>query len=275
MQERRQGNSEIEEPTLFEALNQYYLLFFAFSCILASVFLQEIFVSVRLLRLGIVVAPLVGIVLPVAIITRRFRGGFRSQLRIHKPRLATTTLVFAATLTMVVVVDHVYIISQQFMPAPDSYIDGLKALKPTGIWSAIATFVGLCVVVPFSEEVVFRGLIQRVFSVNMNGIVALLIAGVFSGVIHLSPQLLLSMTCFGIFLGFVFFATGNLTYTIFSHAVLNTVAFIQLTLASVEEMSTTPFYVQDWWYLPVAVVIVLVFLREIKRGATRSAPPFE
>ncbi len=272
MQEGHEGNHEINRRNIFEALNQYYLLFFALSSVLASVFLQEIFIAVGQFRLGIVVAPVVGIVLPVLILTRRFGSGFRDQLRITKPRLVTTAQVFAATVTMVVVVDHVYVISQQFMPETDTYVEGLKALKPDGLWSAIVTFTGLCVIVPFAEEIVFRGLIQRVFSRNMSGVIAFVVAGVLFGVVHLSPQLLLSMSCFGVFLGFIFYATSNLTYTILSHSVLNTVAFLQLTFEASYDFSTAPFYVQEWWYLPVAVGIVVILLREIKRGVTPQAP---
>jgi membrane protease YdiL (CAAX protease family) len=187
-------------------------------------------------------------------------------------RVTTTVQVVVATLVMVVVVDHVYVISQQFMPSSDAYLESLKALKPTGFWSTALTFLGLCIVVPFTEEVVFRGLIQRVFALNMLPIVAVVLSGTFFGVIHLSPQLLVSMTCFGIFLAFVFYATSNLTYPIVGHAVLNAVAFVQLTFQSEDSFTDAPFYAQEWWYLPVAIGIVLILSREIKRGAARSAP---
>lgn len=276
MQEGHEGNHEIGKRGIFEALNPYYLLFFAMSCVLASVFLQEIFVALKQFRLGIVVAPVVGILVPVIILTRRFGLGFRHQLYIGRPQLTTTVQVVVATVVMVVVVDHIYIISQRFMPESDAYVEGLKSIRPDSLWTGIVTFVGLCIVVPLAEEIIFRGFIQRVFSRNMNGVIALLVAGVFFGAIHLSPHLLLSMSCFGVFLGFVFYATNNLTYTVLSHAVLNMVAFLQLTLDTSEDFSTAPFYIQDWWYLPIAAVIVLILLREIKRGATpKAAAPFQ
>ena len=275
MQEGREGNHEIGERSIFEALNPYYLLFFAMSCVLASVFLQEIFVAMKQFQLGIVVAPVVGIILPVFILTRRFGSGFGHQLCISRPRLATAAQVVVATVIMVVVVDHIYIISQRFMPESDAYVEGLKAIRPDSLWTGIVTFVGLCVVVPLAEEIIFRGFIQRVFARNMSGIIAFVVAGVFFGAIHLSPHLLLSMSCFGVFLGFVFYATNNLTYTVLSHAVLNAVAFLQLTLDTSDDFTTAPFYIQDWWYLPIAVGIVLILMREIKRGATPKAPaPF-
>jgi len=272
MQEGPQSNPEIQQRSIFEALNQYYLLFFGLACIVSSVFVQEIFILVDQFRLGITFAPIVGIVLPIFILTRRFQKTFVEQLRIRKMRVTTTVQVVAATLVMVVVVDHIYVISQQFMPTSDVYLESLKALKPTGLWSAALTFLGLCIVVPFAEEVVFRGLTQRVFALNMRPILAVTLSGIFFGVIHLSPQLLLSMTCFGIFVAFVFYATSNLTYPIVAHAVLNTIAFVQLTFQSEDSFTDAPFYAQEWWYLPLAIGIVLILSREIKRGAARNAP---
>jgi membrane protease YdiL (CAAX protease family) len=276
MQENRQGNHEIDARSVFDGLNQYFLLFFALCCILTSVFVQELFIIIKQFRIGITIAPIIGMFLPIFILTRRFTIGFREQLRIRRMRLVTTIQVLLATLLTVIVVDHIYIISQQFMPAPDGYIEGLKALKPTGPWSMLVTFLGLCLVVPVAEEIVFRGFVQRIFARNMDNVSAFLLAGVFFGVVHLSPQLLLSMVCFGIFLGFVFYATSNLSYAILGHAVLNTVAFAQLSFESGEDLTAAPFYVQQWWYLPVALGIVLIILREIKRGATQRAPaPFD
>jgi membrane protease YdiL (CAAX protease family) len=276
MQEGYEGNHEMEKRSIFEVLNPYYLLFFALSCVLASVFLQEIFIAVKQFRVGIVVAPVIGILLPIFILTRRFGSGFRQQLQIAGPRWITVLQVTAATVVMVVVVDHVYVVSQRFMPESDVYVEGLKALRPDSLWTGIVTFAGLCIIVPVAEEIVFRGFVQRVFSLNMNGVLAFIIAGVFFGAIHLSPNLLLSMSCFGVFLGFIYYATANLTYTILSHAVLNTVAFLQLTLGAGDDFSVAPFYIQEWWYFPIAAGVVLILLREIKRGAAPGAPaPFQ
>lgn len=268
MQENAGGNEDFGGGGVFESLNQYLLLTFTLSCVLSSVFIQEVFITIEQFRLGITVAPLLGIVLPVFLLTRRFGSGFRNQLRLGRLRVIRSAQVLVATLCMVVVVDHVYIVSQQFMPVSDHYLDGLKALKPTGVWSTILTFVGLCVIVPLSEEIAFRGLIQRIFERNMGGTLAVCLAGVLFGAVHLNPQLLLSMICFGLFLGFISYATSNLTYAILGHAILNTVAFLQLTLEPVVDPHPAPFYLRNGWYFPAALGIVALIVRQIKRGAT-------
>ena len=47
-------------------------------------------------------------------------------------------------------------------------------------------------------------------------------------------------------------------------------AFLQLALLSEESLETAPFYVREWWMLPVAVVAVGLLLKEIKTGASIS-----
>lgn len=272
MQEGPESNSDLDARSVFEVFNQYFLLFFAMCCIFSSVFVQEIFIAVEQYRLGITAAPLLGIILPIFLLTRRFQKGFAEQLRIAHPRVTPTLYVTLATIAMVVVVDHVYVISQQFMPEPEAYLEGLKLLKPSGALSTVLTFIGLCVAIPLAEEVVFRGIIQRVFERNMGGVPALLLAGLFFGVVHFNPQLLLSMTCFGIFLGFIFWVTSNLTYTILAHAVLNTIALAQLTFGADDDMTVAPFYLKQWWYLPLAVAFILILMREMKKGAASPTP---
>lgn len=266
MDENNESNLDFEQLDIFSTLNNYFLLLFSLTCILGSVFIQQLFMIGGQLQLGIAVAPIFGIIVPVYLVVRRFRGGFRGQLQIHRPTLRTGLYVLIATFFAVVIVDYIYVLSQKFMLPPVDYVEGLKELKPTGPLSIFITFFGLCVIVPIGEEIIFRGIIQRVFERNMGGIVALFLAGAFFGVIHLTPQLLLSMVAFGIYLGFLFYTTSNLFYPILAHCVLNSVAFVQLISTPVEEAAQTPFYVRNIWTLVPALIALAYLLYQIKKG---------
>ena len=271
MQEEMKDNHDFETPDIFSALNNYVLLLFGLACVLSSVFVQQLFFAMNQLRVGLLVAPVLGIILPVYVVTRRFPAGFRRQLLIGRPRFLTTLYVVVATLCAVVIVDYAYVLSQKLMATPEDYVEGLKELKPTSAPAVIMTFLGICVVVPVAEEIVFRGIVQRIFSRNMGDVLAIVLAGVFFGVIHLTPQLLLSMVAFGVFLGYLFFATSNLTYPILAHGVLNTVSFIQLLTLSEQELDSTPPYTHDIWVPLLSLVLLLYLLARIKKGASVSA----
>ena len=275
MDERPESNYELEEPTLFNTGNPYFLLFFAVSCLFTSFFFQQILIIANQTRLSITLAPLVGILLPIYIITRRFPLGLPDQLRIRKPDVRLLLWVVLASLAIVIVVDYLYIFSQQVLPAPEGYIEGLKKIRPTNVWTAVGTFFGLCIVVPVAEEIIIRGIIQRVFARNMGGILAFLLAGMLFGIIHFNLHLLASMATFGIFLGFIFYATKNLTYAIVGHATLNCVAFVQLSMADEEDLGMAPFYLQEVWYLLAALALVGILLWQIKKGSPSDDEPPE
>jgi membrane protease YdiL (CAAX protease family) len=271
MEDPIKGNHELGPPDIFAALNHYVLLFFGVTCILTSVFIQQLLYEFNQLRVGLVAAPLLGIILPVYAITRRFPSGFRRQLLIRRPRFLLTLYVIVATVAVVVLVDFIYAVSQRFLSQPTDYVQSLKELKPAGIVSIVITFIGICVLVPLSEEIVFRGLVQRIFARNMGPVLAMFLAGAFFGVIHLTPQLLLSMIAFGIFLGYLFMATSNLTYPILAHAVLNTVSYVQLLVLPEDQLDSVPSYARDPWALTLAVLIVAYVGIRIKKEAFAPA----
>jgi len=274
MDERPESNYE-KEPTIFNTGNPYFLLFFAASCLFSSFFLQQVLIMADQIRLAVTLAPFLGILFPIYILTRRFPAGLGEQLSIRRPDLRVLLWVVLATLAIVIVVDYLYIFSQRILPAPEGYIEGLKKIKPTSFWTGLFTFFGLCIVVPVAEEIVVRGIIQRVFARNMGDVLAFLLAGFLFGVIHFNLHLLASMAVFGVFLGFIFYATRNLTYAIVAHATLNGVAFVQLSLASDEDMGMSPFYLQEIWYLFIAAMLAGILLWQIKKGSPSDNEPPE
>ncbi len=274
MDQRPEGNTDLRDVNVFSVVNNYFLLFFCGSCVLASMYLQAMFLMVGQYRLGISVSAILGIILPMYLLTRRFAQGFRHQLRMTRPRVQPMVLVILATLATVVIVDQIYIINQQFSPVPEYYTESLKDLKPRDVWTFILTFLGLCVLVPFAEEIVFRGVVQQIFTRNMGGVLGFVLAGLAFGVIHLNPHLLISISFFGIFLGFVYFATGNLTYTIVAHSLFNGVALVQLT-AMPAEQAELPFYLRDVRIFVIALVLLVYFLFKIKQGGSETEPPYK
>ncbi|NIM19278.1 MAG: CPBP family intramembrane metalloprotease [Candidatus Latescibacteria bacterium] len=273
MEERDESNYELETPDIFTVVNNYFLLFFGIACVMSSIYLQGLFVFLDQLRIGISVSSLVGIIIPMYLFFRRSPLGFKQQLRILPPKSTMGVYVILATIMSIVTIDFIYIISQRMFPVPTEFTESLKTLKPEGAGAVAITFLGLCVVVPFAEELVFRGLVQQVFTRNMDGVLAFIMAGLFFGVVHLSAHLLISVSLFGILLGFIFYATKNLTYTILSHAVFNAVSFIQLVTTPADHLDDPPFYIQDTRLLVASVVFLAFFLVKIKKGDTETETP--
>jgi len=274
MNESQQRNSPASAD-IFAAVNNYFLLFFCGSCVLSSMYIQQLFFILGQYRIGIGVSAIFGILLPVFLLMRKFPTGVRHQIRLARPRTHRLILVIVATAAAVVLIDQIYVFSQRLSPVPADYADAIRDLKPGSPLELAITFAGLCVLVPVAEEVVFRGMIQQIFVRNMGPWIGVaLAAGVF-GAAHLNAHLLLSITAFGLFLSFVFNATRNLTYTIVAHALFNVTALVQLVLQDDVLAGNLPIYLQDLWIAIVALVIFIFLIAKIREGGPETEPPSE
>jgi len=261
-------------PDVFTAVNNYFLLFFCASCVLSSMYIQQLFALLEHYRVGIGVSSLLGIIIPVYLLTRRFPAGIRGQLRIARPRWPRLLLVIAATAGVVVLVDQIYVITQHFSPVPDDYAEAIRELKPEGPLQFLVILIGLCMLVPLAEEVVFRGLIQQIFQRNLGALLAVALSGAVFGAVHLNAHLLISITVFGWYLGWVYYATGNLTYTMVSHALFNLTALVQLTWSNDMVEGGLPIYLQDTRIVVGALVIFVFLLFKMKEGGPETEPPY-
>jgi membrane protease YdiL (CAAX protease family) len=259
---------------VFTAMNNYFLLFFCASCVLSSMYIQELFMVAEHYRLGIGASSLLGIILPVYLLTYRFPSGVKQQLRLRKPRWPRLVLVAFAALSAVIVVDQIYVLTQHFSPVPEDYADAIRSLKPTNAIQFVVTLLGLCVFVPVAEEAVFRGLIQQVFTRNMGPILAIALSGAIFGAVHLNAHLLISITVFGWFLAWIYHATGNLTYTMVAHSIFNAVAFAQLVWIPETSAGDLPIYLQDIRIVVGATVIFIFLLFKMKEGGSETEPPY-
>ena len=274
MENHEQSNTSTPQ-NVFAAVNNYFLLFFCASCVLSSMYIQSLFLMAGQNQAGIGVSALVGIILPAYLLLRRFPGGLVGQLRIGKPRTHRLIMVIVATCAAVVLIDQIYVLNQRISPVPDDYADAIRELKPTNLMQFGITFAGLCLLVPVAEELIFRGLIQQIFTRNMGAVLAVVLAGATFGAIHLNAHLLISITAFGCFLGYLYYVTGNLTYTIVAHAIFNMVAFAQLAFQSEQEASAMPVYLTDVRIVVVAVVFFIFLIFKMKEGGPETEPPQE
>lgn len=274
MENQDQSNTSTPHD-VFSAVNNYFLLFFCGSCVLSSMYIQQLFLVAGQHRLGIGVSALIGIIVPAYLLLRRFPSGLPGQLRIARPRVHRMILVIVATCAAVVLVDQIYVLNQRISPVPEEYAEAIRDLRPANAVQFAITFTGLCLLVPLAEELVFRGLIQQVFARNMNAVIGVLLAGATFGVVHLNAHLLISITAFGFFLGYIYHVTGNLTYTIVAHAIFNMVAFAQLAFQSETEASALPIYLADIRIVVGALVIFIFLLFKTKEGGPETEPPYE
>ena len=138
------------------------------------------------------------------------RGLWRSLA--PKPLLISTLLVFTSIFTLNIFV--------QWFPLENNLNDVFNGLSHN--WLGI---LGLAVLAPLLEEILFRGAVQgllmRFFGRPWPAIV---IAALVFGIAHWNPVQTVYATIFGIVLGWIYYRTGTLLSVIVGHVLNNSMA---------------------------------------------------
>lgn len=217
---------------LFGRVNNYVLLIYAVACF----FMYTSVAGLLYLRgneaLSLSLPGIVAFLVPLYILTRRFTLGFSREFLIEAPDLPTTLLAVVAAACAILPADMLTTLLEQRRPPDENYIKFLIAIKPKGLWSLLLVGAGTVVIGPFTEELVFRGFVQRIFHRNMEGWLAVILASIVFGLAHFSPTLLPGAAFAGLVFGYFFWRTGNLVYPIVGHAVYNLSSLLRLVGAS-------------------------------------------
>jgi len=114
-------------------------------------------------------------------------------------------------------------------------------IKPADSWTEqihktltgsnpVILFISIVIVMPFFEELFFRGILLRGMLKNHSPKLALISSALMFGVLHFNPVLILTTSVIGLFLGWIFIITGSLWCCFFCHAINNLVVFVSVIL---------------------------------------------
>ena len=149
------------------------------------------------------------------------RGLWRSVA--PRPLVFSTLLVFSSIFALNIFV--------QWFPLRDNLNDVFDRLSHNTLG-----VLGLAVLAPLLEEVLFRGAIQgalmRFFDRPWP---AIIVAALVFGIIHWNPVQTVYATLFGIVLGWIYYRTGSLMSVIVGHVLNNTFAVITTLLGNSAE----------------------------------------
>ncbi len=106
----------------------------------------------------------------------------------------------------------------------------------------VAGFITVCIIAPFFEEILFRGILLRgMLQNNMNPAGAIILSSLLFGMAHMNPWQFLGAGMLGAVFAYVYYRTRSLWLCILLHALNNTVSFIlMIKYQSMEENVTNP-----------------------------------
>lgn len=93
-------------------------------------------------------------------------------------------------------------------------------------------FLNICVLAPIYEELFFRGILLRRFTLKWSPQKSILISSIIFGVIHLSPINVFFAFALGCVLGYTYLKTKNIIVPMLLHSFSNFLAFLQFVYAN-------------------------------------------
>ncbi|CAH0535510.1 hypothetical protein VST7929_03080 [Vibrio stylophorae] len=110
-----------------------------------------------------------------------------------------------------------------FMPEDKETIDMLERMMSGGVVSVIS----ICLIAPFLEEMLFRGIILRGFLSHYPPSKAIILSAFLFGLYHLNIYQMFVTFWMGCFLGWLYYYSRSLWPVIFAHAVYNGGVYIR------------------------------------------------
>ncbi|NTW83843.1 MAG: CPBP family intramembrane metalloprotease [Chlorobiaceae bacterium] len=141
----------------------------------------------------------------------------------------------------------------------------IKSIATVNSLTGFAAVLLVFALVPaLSEELLFRGYIQKNYTRSMSPRNAVALTGLVFAFFHMSPANLLSLALLGWFIGYIYARSGNLAVSAFAHfsnnfGALLVLFFTESSGAVTVEHPERAIY-SIWWWLLVAVSMMLFIL---------------
>jgi uncharacterized protein len=147
---------------------------------------------------------------------------------------------------------------EQFMPEDKTSWDMLSRLMSGGL----ITLFAICIIAPFLEEILFRGIILRGFLSHYSPIKSILLSALLFALIHLNLYQIPVAFIMGCFLGWLYFYSRSLWPSIFAHALYNGGVYLR-SINNVDEFNSI-FFNLIMCVLSLVGLIILTRIFNIK-----------
>jgi len=177
------------------------------------------------------------ILLPTFLLARLFTTRLREVFQLRVPGLRESTLALLALFSLQRVFEA-YMYFQERVPMPEvlrEVVEPLKKmfeeltkvlLRADSPLELFAVILVVAVVPAIVEELLFRGLIQKVFERLMSPVVSAVLAGTIFGLYHLNPFEIVPLVGLGVFFGLLRYRSQSLLVPAAAHFFNNLMAVL-------------------------------------------------
>lgn len=211
-----------------------------------------------------------GVVLPMLLLARRWRWQASRDLGLDRPGprplLGAVLMALAALAPSSLLAE----VSLRLHPADPEWLAHYAQNLPSTPAAIAVAVIAVVLAGPLAEELVFRGLVHRVFSLTWGPWPAIAASSLLFGWMHSEPWYVLGLIAVGVMLALVWESTGSLTACWVAHGVHNGVSLAVMIAqgpAGASPQAITPAYVG------LAVASTAVLLLVARRLRPVSTPP--
>ena len=160
------------------------------------------------------------------------------------------------------------------IPMPDILKQAfLDTLGGTGVFA----FLTIVIAAPVLEELIFRGIVLEGLLAKYSTVKSIVITSILFGIVHMNPWQFVSAFALGLFTGWLFYKTKNLSFCIIIHATNNFIGFLSSFFAdeSMADQTMTEYYggaVNYALSIIISIAILCGCILFLKRRFLRNEP---
>lgn len=168
---------------------------------------------------------LAGLGLLILWLKKKYIINFKSMVSIENISIIFLIPMTLTILGLQILLSEVGIFTERIIPMNDFWIKAFNSMLGNGFatWKVI---LGVAVIAPITEEIVFRGMILKGFLKHYSVRKSIILSALLFGLAHMNPWQFVSAFAAGIILGWWYVKTGSIITTIFGHALNNGMIFI-------------------------------------------------
>lgn len=220
---------------------------------------------------GLLLTELLLILAPTIWLLRRNQIDLRSSAGLKKSRAPLTLVAVILGVGAWLVTSLV----EQIMVSITGYVPTSPAgIIPTTTFQALLIFLGFVVAAPICEEILFRGSIQPAYQNHTKLSLSILVPSLLFAFFHFRLQGLPALIIIALLLGFTYWRTQSLTFTMVMHAANNFVAFVVLIQEGLFPHIDLPFPSPSASAFGILMVVAgLVLLQRLLPRPQTEKPP--
>lgn len=212
--------------------------------------------NVHLARLVTMISQFLFLLVPTVLLAQRQHGNLSQVFRWRIPSFTETFLSVVGMIALMQIGEF-YLYFQNMIPLPESiapFLDQMKRVieetfKILIVARSVPELLFVMTVAALTpaicEELMFRGLIQKNFTLSGGNVKGFILAGTIFGLYHMNPFWLLPLMALGVYFSFIQYRSQTLILPIIAHFMNNAAATVSVYVFGSTESSTPTMFMGE------------------------------